>query len=86
MAEIATEHREAVLTFDHDIIEHLGIKLYQNKAINVLAEVVANSWDADGRRVWIDTFAATAGDETSYLAVADNGSGMTFERSVTTIS
>ena len=74
----ASEQREAVLTFDHDIIEHLGIKLYQNKAINVLAEVVANSWDADATRVWIDTFAANTADEMSYLSVADNGLGMTY--------
>ncbi|EZP83096.1 hypothetical protein BV97_01199 [Novosphingobium resinovorum] len=25
------------LRFDHNVIEHLGIKLYQNKPVNVLA-------------------------------------------------
>ena len=36
------------LRFSHNIIEHLGLKLYQNKPTNVLAELVSNSWDASG--------------------------------------
>ena len=43
-----------VLKFDHNVIEHLGLKLYQNRPTNVIAEMVSNSWDADAARVWID--------------------------------
>lgn len=37
---------ELVLRFSHNVLEHLGLKLYQNKPTNVLAELVSNSWDA----------------------------------------
>ncbi|WP_342363221.1 ATP-binding protein [Terrarubrum flagellatum] len=68
-----------VLEFDHNVIEHLGIRLYQNKPGNVLAEIVANSWDADAKQVFISTSARDAPSETRFLSVADNGSGMDFE-------
>ncbi|MCW4460823.1 ATP-binding protein [Sphingomonas sp. BT-65] len=64
------------LLFDHNVIEHLGIKLYQNKPSNVLAELVANSWDADAKHVWVDVREAAPGQD-AYIAVADDGSGMT---------
>lgn len=61
------------LRFDHNVIEHLGIKLYQNKPMNVLAELVANCWDADSRHVWID-FRQHSGE--NFTTVADDGIGM----------
>lgn len=48
------ELQEAVLEFDHNVIEHLGIRLYQNKIVNVIAELVANCWDADARKFAVD--------------------------------
>lgn len=57
------------LKYSHNIIEHLGLKLYQNRPTNVLAELVSNSWDADSNDVWIDV-------NDNYLAVSDNGTGM----------
>jgi hypothetical protein len=64
------------LVFSHNVIEHLGIKLYQNKVLNVLAELVANSWDAGAKSVWIDS-GTSVGSE-SYMLVADSGCGMDF--------
>lgn len=64
-----------VLRFAHNIIEHLGLKLYQNKPTNVLAELVSNSWDADADNVWIDLLTNEHGSPTA-IAVADDGSGM----------
>ena len=32
------ETQELELRFDHGVIEHLGVKLYQNKPTNVIAE------------------------------------------------
>lgn len=61
------------LRFDHNVIEHLGIKLYQNKPVNVLAELVANSWDADAKHVWIDMREV---GEQRMVSVADDGNGM----------
>lgn len=68
-----SEADEPELRFDHNVIEHLGIKLYQNKPVNVLAELVANCWDADARHVWIDF---RENSDERLAVVADDGSGM----------
>jgi hypothetical protein len=62
-----------VLHFSHQIIEHLGIKLYQNRPTNVIAELVSNSWDAEAGAVWID-FEGTG--EKRLITVGDSGNGM----------
>jgi hypothetical protein len=61
----------AVLKFDHNVIEHLGVKLYQNKVLNVLAELVANCWDADAKTVTV-----TVGNGS--IAISDSGVGMDY--------
>lgn len=71
----ADEEEKLELRFSHNIIEHLGLKLYQNKPTNVLAELVSNSWDADAKHVWVTLRNATDGTPAS-IAVADNGEGM----------
>jgi hypothetical protein len=71
--QVKLESGEPELRFDHNVIEHLGIKLYQNKPINVLAELVANCWDADARHVWIDF--RDDGEE-RLAVVGDDGVGM----------
>jgi len=60
---------ELKLSYSHNIIEHLGLKLYQNRPTNVLAELLSNSWDADAENVWVDI-------NQEHLAVFDDGSGM----------
>lgn len=57
------------LRYSHNIIEHLGLKLYQNKPTNVIAELISNSWDADASNVWIDL-------NSNYISVFDDGKGM----------
>mgnify|MGYP003400147931 FL=1 len=44
--------RELKLTFDINTINHLGVKLYSTIP-PMLAELVANAWDADSHNVWI---------------------------------
>lgn len=66
---------ELILRFSHNVLEHLGLKLYQNKPTNVLAELVSNSWDALAENVWIDLETDTNGAPIS-IAVSDDGSGM----------
>ncbi|RJX68636.1 ATP-binding protein [Vibrio sinensis] len=61
------------LQYSHNIIEHLGLKLYQNKPTNVIAELISNSWDADAQNVWIDINA-------DHLSVIDDGFGMSEEK------
>ena len=53
------------------IIDHLGIKMYQ-KVVDVVAEFVANAWDADAKHVDIEC----AADK---IVIADDGHGMTFD-------
>ena len=52
------------------IIDHLGIKMYQ-KVVDVVAEFVANAWDADAKHVNIECSA-------DKIVIADDGVGMTF--------
>ena len=59
------------LTLDLRVLDHLGIKLYSNAAA-VLSEAVANSWDADGKRVAIDI-------SDSQIVLEDDGVGMDVE-------
>lgn len=53
-----------------NILNHLGLNLYSNVPA-VLAEVVANSWDADADHVWININSAS--DE---ISITDDGCGM----------
>ena len=66
---------DLVLKFSHNVLEHLGLKLYQNKPTNVLAELVSNSWDAFSENVWIDLDTNPTGSPVA-IAVSDNGTGM----------
>ncbi|POT24799.1 hypothetical protein C3433_21245 [Citrobacter freundii] len=65
------------LEYSHNIIEHLGLKLYQNKPTNVIAELISNSWDADAENSWLDLH-----DDKEiplserYVSVMDDGYGM----------
>ena len=62
------------MEFSNRVIEHLGIKLYQNRPTNVIAEFVSNSWDADATRVDIELgFDQSA----PTIAIIDDGRGMT---------
>ena len=66
------------LKFAHNVIEHLGIKLYKNKAANVLAELVANCWDADAS--WVDIkIDKTGGPQADgCIVISDDGVGMSY--------
>lgn len=63
------------LKYHHNVIEHLGITLYQNRPTNVLAELVSNCWDADARNVWLNVNDQPGIEH--YVAVGDDGTGMT---------
>ncbi|MEQ1847063.1 MAG: ATP-binding protein, partial [Nitrospira sp.] len=59
------------LTIDLATLKHLGIGLYSNIPA-VLSEVVANSWDANARKVDI-----TIDEKGTSISVKDDGWGMT---------
>ncbi|RNC64468.1 ATP-binding protein [Proteiniphilum sp. X52] len=52
------------------VIDHLGIKMYQ-KPVDVIAEYIANAWDADSEEVSVIL-------ENIKITVSDKGDGMTF--------
>ena len=62
---------EYVLSIDLNTLNHLGIGLYSNTPA-VLSEVVANSWDADAKKVEI-SINVSAG----VITISDDGFGMT---------
>jgi hypothetical protein len=67
------------LEFSHNIVEHLGLKLYQNKPTNVIAELISNSWDADAEQVAIKLNQNSKDQSERSISVLDNGHGMNYE-------
>lgn len=65
-----------VLRYSHNIIEHLGLKLYQNRPTRVIAELLSNSWDADSEHVWVSM---QMDSDNRWVAVGDDGCGMSAE-------
>ena len=59
------------MTIDLNVLNHLGINLYSNNPA-VLAEAVANTWDADAQVVSIDINRSAR-----TVVIADDGHGMT---------
>ena len=58
------------MTISLNVLNHMGLNLYSNTP-SVLAEVIANSWDADATEVDVQFDLAQ-----KTIAVADNGCGM----------
>lgn len=63
---------EFVLNIDLNVLNHLGLNLYSNVPA-VLAELIANSWDADANEV--DISVDFEGEERK-IVIRDNGCGM----------
>ena len=58
------------MTVDLNVLNHLGINLYSNIPA-VLAEVVANAWDADAETVQVDI-----SEDATAITISDDGHGM----------
>lgn len=67
---------KAEFTFSPRILEHLGISAY-NSVRKCLAELVANSYDADAHHVRIST--PDVIDENATITLSDDGTGMSTE-------
>ncbi len=76
MSSATTSTKPFRLEFSNRVIEHLGIKLYQNKPTNVVAEFLSNCWDADATEVHV-TLKAHGSDGHPLIVITDNGRGMT---------
>lgn len=61
------------ISFDLNTIDHLGVKLYSTIP-PMIAELVANAWDADATNVEI----ILKDEDIKSIIVKDNGLGMTF--------
>ena len=60
------------LDIDLNVLNHLGLNLYSNVPA-VLAELIANAWDADASRVYV---AVKEQSEGKRIIIQDNGCGM----------
>lgn len=58
------------MTVDLNVLNHLGLSLYSN-ATAVLAEAVANAWDADAETVEVGI-----SDDSTTIRIVDDGHGM----------
>ena len=59
------------MTFDLNTLDHLGVKLYKHYE-PIIAELLSNSWDADGTKVDIELFDLNE----KKIVIKDNGNGM----------
>ena len=66
-----TSPRPLRMRLSLDVLQHLGLKLYSNVPA-VLAEIVANAWDADAEKVRVELDKAK-----DRIVIEDDGIGMT---------
>lgn len=67
---------QLVMEFDPNTIEHLGINQY-SKLPSVIAELIANSYDAEASEVLIYL---NDSEKDKDIIIDDNGHGMTFDQ------
>ena len=60
------------MEIDINVLNHLGINLYSNVPA-VLAEVIANAWDADATEVKINW---SGDNQEDFITIEDNGAGL----------
>ena len=70
------EERKLYASFSGNIIEHLGIQMYQSP-VAAIAETIANAWDADADNVEVSI--PTTSSPATEIVISDDGNGMTFE-------
>jgi len=65
------------LSFHGRIIDSLGIQMYQSP-VAAIAELIANSWDADAKTVNVELPTDLSGE--AAIKISDDGHGMTFDQ------
>jgi len=71
-----SKHQTLTMNYSGRIIDQLGIQMYQSP-VAAIAEIVANTWDADAEEVVIQLPETLEAD--SEIVIKDNGIGMSFE-------
>lgn len=73
-----TAPRRLKMQYAGGLVKHLGLQMYSG-AVPAIAELVANSWDADAKSVKVTVpFGKPTGSDT-VITVQDTGTGMSFE-------
>lgn len=75
---VETESRKLEMRYAGGMFKHLGLQMYGG-AVPAIAELVANAWDADARRVEITIPLGSSITSDTVIEVVDDGIGMTFE-------
>lgn len=75
MAEMDNKEQKLQMSFDPQTIEHLGVKMY-SQLPNAIAELIANSYDAESPEVHI---ILTDKEKEKSISVVDKGIGMSFD-------
>jgi hypothetical protein len=70
-----SEKPELEMTFDINILEHLGLKMYTSLPA-VIAEYVANAWDAGARVAKVSVPTEDSATNDYAVAITDDGRGM----------
>jgi len=78
MADAPESTRILEMQFAGTLVKHLGLQMYGG-AVPAIAELVANSWDAEARNVWIDVPLDKPLDNETVIVVRDDGHGMSFD-------
>ena len=68
------EPKKLTLNIDLNVLNHLGLNLYSNVPA-VLAELIANAWDADAARVDVSV---KGRDASKQIVIKDDGCGMDY--------
>ncbi len=78
MTTTVAEERQLKMRYAGGLVRHLGLQMYAG-IVPALAELVANSWDADATEVHVEVPFRIALNDQSEIRVRDNGVGMTFD-------
>ena len=70
-------HKVLRMSYSGRIIDQLGIQMYQSP-VAAIAELIANSWDADSAAVLIG-LPNDISDADAEISIEDDGNGMTFK-------
>ena len=73
---IVSDEQTLRMTYGGGVITHLGSQMYGH-AEDIIAEYVANAWDADAQNVWVDV-SLDPNRTNNTISVKDDGSGMSF--------
>src|SRR5947207_15081691 len=76
-ADVLRTQRRLQMQYAGGIVKHLGLSMYRG-AVPAIAELIANSWDADASEVRL-SIPFGVGLRDQEISVVDNGRGMTWD-------